>query len=80
MPNNSKFDRIEGIVEEALPGLFFRVRVHIQKENGEVEEREVLAHPAGRLKIHHIRVIPGDRVVVEMPNLNDRRGRIVRRL
>ncbi|KKT91159.1 MAG: Translation initiation factor IF-1 [Candidatus Jorgensenbacteria bacterium GW2011_GWA2_45_13] len=80
MANNSKFERVEGIVEEALPGLFFRVKAKIPKENGEMEEREILAHPAGRLKIHHIRVIPGDKVVMEMPNLNDRRARIVRRL
>ncbi len=62
----------EGIVEEALPGLLFRVKLD--------GENEVLAHLAGKMKIHHIRVIPGDRVIVEIPNLNDRRGRIIRRL
>jgi translation initiation factor IF-1 len=61
----------EGIVEEALPGLLFRVKLG---------DREVLAHLAGKMKIHYIRVIPGDRVIVEMPNLDDKRGRIVRRL
>lgn len=80
MPNNSKFVRVEGIVEEALPGLIFRVKVPVKRESGETEEKEVLAHPAGRLKIHYIRIIPGDRVVLEMPSLDDRRGRIVRRL
>ncbi len=64
--------RAEGIVEEALPGLLFRVKTD--------EGREMLAHPAGRLKIHHIRIIPGDRVTLEMANIEDRRGRIVRRL
>jgi len=62
----------EGVVEEALPGLLFRVKL-----NG---DKEVLAHLAGKMKIHYIRVIPGDRVIVEMPNLEDKRGRIVRRL
>ena len=63
--------RLDGVVEEALPGLLFRVTV---------EGRHVLAYLGGRLKVHHIRVIPGDRVVVEMPNPSETRGRIVRRL
>lgn len=75
MENNSKFVRIEGIVEEALPGLFFRIKII---SNGET--REVLGHPAGKMKLHRIRIIPGDRVSLEMPDVNDRRARIVRRL
>lgn len=80
MPNNSKLVRVEGIVVEALPGLIFRVKISVKNESGETEEKEILGHPAGKLKIHYIRIIPGDRVTVEMPNINDRRGRIVRRL
>lgn len=72
MADSSKVVSVQGIVEEALPGLLFRVKTD--------EGREVLAHPSGRLKIHHIRVIPGDRVTIEMANIEDRRGRIVRRL
>jgi translation initiation factor IF-1 len=68
--------RVEGRVEEALPALDFRVR--IMGENG--EERDIIAHLAGRLKIHRIRVVPGDRVTVELPNAKEERGRIVRRL
>ncbi len=67
---------IEGVVVESLPGLLFRVKA--KSENG--EEKEILAHPAGKLKINRIRVIPGDRVLVEMANILDKRGRIVRRL
>ena len=63
--------REEGIVEEALPSLTFRVRM--------AGDREVLAHLAGKLKLHHIRVLPGDRVLVEV-SPDGRRGRIVRRL
>lgn len=59
-----------------MPGLLFRVKTKL--ENG--EEKNVLAHPAGKLKINRIRVIPGDRVIVEMANILDKRGRIVRRL
>ncbi len=73
---NTSLVRIEGVVEEALPGLLYRVSARL--ENG--EGKEILAHPAGKLKINRIRVIPGDRVVVEMANIMDKRGRIVRRL
>ncbi len=72
MGANSKFTKVDGVVVEALPGLLFRVKIG--------ENKEVLAHLAGRLKINHIRVIPGDKVWIEMPNLEDKRGRIVRRL
>ncbi len=73
MPFNSGPDsnRQTGLVKEALPGLSFRVSL----ENGQ----EILAYLAGRLKIHRIKVLPGDKVTVEM-SPDGRRGRIVRRL
>lgn len=64
--------RIEGIVEEALPATTFRVKI----EGG----REVLAHLAGRLRLHYIKILPGDRVLMEMTPYDEARGRIVRRL
>ena len=64
--------RESGIVEEALPALAFRVRL-------DADQKEVLAHLAGKLRLHHIRVLPGDRVLVEL-GPDRRRGRIVRRL
>ncbi|MEK7513158.1 MAG: translation initiation factor IF-1 [Patescibacteria group bacterium] len=73
MTPDSRVVRVEGTVEEALPGLLFRIRL-------EVEGRDVLAHLGGRLKLNRIRVIPGDRVVVEMTPYDTERGRIVRRL
>ncbi|MCP6720341.1 MAG: translation initiation factor IF-1 [Patescibacteria group bacterium] len=72
MKSDQKSVQVEGFVEEALPGLLFRVKL----DNG----NEVLAHLAGKMRIYRIRVIPGDRVIVEMPSIEDRRGRIVRRL
>lgn len=63
--------RKEGLVLEALPGLTFKVRLE--------KEQEILGYLAGKLKLHHIRVLPGDRVLVEM-SPDGRRGRIVRRL
>jgi translation initiation factor IF-1 len=64
-------ERKEGVVKEALPGLTFKVRLS--------DDREVLAHLAGKLRLHHIRVLPGDRVSMEM-SPDGERGRIVRRL
>lgn len=64
-------ERAEGIVEETLPGLAFRVRLS--------EDKKVLARLAGKLRLYHIKVVPGDRVVMEM-SPDGRLGRIVRRL
>ena len=63
----------EGIIQEALPGLTFRVSL---KKN---PEAAVLGHLAGKMKLHRIRVLPGDRVLIEVAD-DGRRGRIVRRL
>lgn len=73
MTEESRTIRMEGIVEESLPGLTFRV---VLKEKG----TNVLAHLGGKMKINRIRVIPGDTVTVEMSPYDLTRGRIVRRL
>ena len=62
----------EAKVLEALPGLLFRIKLP------EAED-PILAHLAGKMKIHNIRVLPGDRVLVEL-SPDGTRGRIVRRL
>jgi len=69
--------KVEGLVVEALPGLLFRVK--LENENGE----EILAYLGGKMKLNRIKVVPGDRVLVEIPNLANlanKRGRIIRRL
>lgn len=72
MAVNSQVVKLEGMVVETLPGLLFRVKL----SNG----REILAHLSGKMKLHHVRVIAGDRVIVEMPAIDQNRGRIIRRL
>jgi len=62
----------EARVLEALPGLLFRIKFPDADD-------PVLAHLAGKMKIHNIRVLPGDRVLVEL-SPDGTRGRIVRRL
>lgn len=69
MKTNPSF---EGKVFEALPGLMFRVKM---KDSGD----DVLAHLAGKMKMNNIRVLPGDRVLIEL-SPDGARGRIVRRL
>jgi len=70
--NTKKVVTEEGIVLEALPNTFFRVRLD--------EGREILASLAGKLRRYRIRVLPGDRVRVEITPYDTDRGRIVYRL
>ncbi len=61
----------EGVVTEALPNAMFRVKL----DNG----LEVLAHASGKIRMHFIRILPGDRVKVELSPYDLRRGRILYR-
>ena len=63
--------RVEAIVKEALPNALFRVKL----ENG----HEVLAHVSGKMRMHFIRILPGDRVTIEMSPYDLSKGRIVYR-
>jgi translation initiation factor IF-1 len=63
--------RVEGIVKEALPNAMFRVEL----ENG----HKVLAHVSGKMRMHFIRILPGDRVTVELSPYDLTKGRIVYR-
>ena len=62
---------VEGAVIEALPNAMFRVEL----ENGHV----VLAHISGKMRQHYIKILPEDRVVVELTPYDLSRGRIVYR-
>lgn len=59
----------EGVVEKALPGTTFRVKCD--------DGASVLAHLAGKMRVHRIRIIEGDRVTLELPDEKSERGRIV---
>ncbi len=69
-----KDDKIkkEGTVLESLPDGFFKVQL-------DDDGSEVLAHLAGKLRIFKIRILPGDKVTVEMTPYDARRGRITYR-
>ncbi len=62
---------MEGTVIEPLPNAMFRVEL----ENG----HRVLAHISGKMRMHYIRIIPGDKVTVELSPYDLSRGRIVYR-
>lgn len=63
--------KLNGVVEEMLPGTTFKVKL----ENGET----TLAHLAGKMRMYYIKVLPGDKVIVEMTPYDKTRGRITRR-
>ncbi|HZX50270.1 MAG TPA: translation initiation factor IF-1 [Candidatus Paceibacterota bacterium] len=63
--------RKTGEVLEALPSLQFRVKLD--------DGAEVLAYVSGKLRMHKIRILPGDKVTIEMTPYDTRRGRIVYR-
>jgi len=63
--------RKSGTVLEALPSTNFRVRLDLGGE--------IIAHLAGKLRLYHIKILPGDKVTVEMSPYDEKRGRIVYR-
>lgn len=63
--------RIEGTVVETLPNAMFRVEL----EGG----HRVLAHISGKMRMHYIRILPGDKVSVELSPYDLSRGRIIYR-
>lgn len=68
---NKNILRKQGTVMEALPSTHFKIEL----EDGKV----IIAHLAGKMRIYRIKILPGDRVTVEMSPYDDTRGRIVYR-
>jgi translation initiation factor IF-1 len=71
LPKKDGAIEVEGTVVEPLPNAMFRVEL----ANG----HRVLAHISGRMRMHYIRILPGDRVVVELSPYDLNRGRITYR-
>lgn len=71
VPEKEKTIKKTGQVIEALPSANFKVKL----EDGQ----EILAHLSGRMRMNHIRVLVGDKVVLEMSRYDNNRGRIVLR-
>ncbi len=62
---------VEALVTEALPNARFRARL----ESG----HEILAHVSGKMRMHYIRILPGDKITVEMSPYDLSKGRIIMR-
>ena len=62
----------EGVIKESLPNAMFRVEL----DNGHL----VLAHVSGKIRKHFIKILPGDRVKVELTPYDLNRGRIIYRV
>ena len=71
MADKEEAIQVEGTVVEALPNTTFRVEL----DNG----HKVLAHISGKMRMHYIRILPGDKVVVELSPYDLTRGRITYR-
>lgn len=59
---------VEGIIQEALPNAMFKVKL----SNG----HDILAHVSGKLRMNYIRILPGDKVTIEMSPYDLSKGRI----
>ena len=71
MPKEDAIE-VDGVVEDSLPNAMFRVEL----ENG----HEVLAHISGKMRKFYIRILPGDKVKVELSPYDLSRGRITYRM
>ena len=70
MPKQSAIEQ-EGVIIETLPNAMFKVEL----ENG----HEILAHISGKMRMHYIKILPGDKVTVELSVYDLNRGRITYR-
>ncbi|MDE2001724.1 MAG: translation initiation factor IF-1 [Patescibacteria group bacterium] len=64
--------KLEAVVDEALPAGSFRLKTK--------DGKEILGHLSGKMRMYYIKILPGDRVIVEVTPYDEHRGRIVRRL
>ena len=63
--------RIDGVVKETLPNAMFKIQI----EGGHI----ILGHVSGKMRMNYIRILPGDKVGLELSPYDLSRGRIVRR-
>lgn len=69
--SSKDFIVVNGVIDELLPGAKFRVIL----DGGQ----QIIAHLAGKMRMHHIRILPGDKVKIELSPYDLSKGRIVYR-
>jgi len=67
---------VEGEVSDVLPNTLFRVKIAEADEKPDLVGREILCHLSGKMRRYYIKVMPGDRVKVEMTPYDLEKGRI----
>jgi translation initiation factor IF-1 len=72
MPDTKSVRAVEGMIEEALPGATFKVKLP--------DSTLAIGHLSGKMRLYRIKIIPGDRVTIEFGPYDAARGRITRRL
>ena len=70
--DGKKIIKVEGRVIEALPNAFFKVLLN--------DGREMTGFLSGKMRLNRIKILPGDKVTLEMTHYDDKKGRIVYRL
>ena len=65
--------QVEGEVLESLPNAMFRVKLDLENQP------EIIAHISGKMRMHYIRILPGDRVTVDISPYDLTKGRITYR-
>lgn len=70
--NQRGFIETEGIVKELYPGANFKVELNTGQE--------ILAHLSGKMRINKIKILPGDKVIIEISPYDLTKGRIIKRL
>lgn len=71
MPKGDAIE-VNGVVQESLPNAMFRVAL----DNG----HKIIAHISGKMRMHYIKILPGDKVTVELSPYDLTRGRITYRV
>lgn len=71
MVKKKDFIEVEGTVEELLPATTFKVKL--------LDDRPVLAYLSGKMRMHRIKILPGDKVKIEMSPYDLTKGRIIYR-
>jgi translation initiation factor IF-1 len=72
MVKSQKNIEVQGVVTEALPNAMFRVKIS--------DGRIILCHLAGKMRIYRIKVMPGDKVKIQMTPYDETKGRIIYRI
>lgn len=80
-PMNNEIIEVEGKITEVLPNTLFRVMIDYSKDLPELIGKIILAHISGKMRMHYIKLLTGDRVKMEMsPKYDLNKGRITFRL